>query len=178
LPHFLLVLLIIQRFNLARWGFFTEFEGSPISVFTENNSGDKRILQATFEDNDTIYIYPSDNPVCNGVNLAGRSTGAAGARRKADHDPSALTSAKIKEGNDLIVKFSWPRSSRVSEVEFMEEARRFGESNGLVKNHIPTMHGRLDPPYAMCSTRPIREFLGLKVDGERVFWVIAFRRLE
>src|SRR5258708_16797712 len=94
-----------------------------------------------------------------------------------DHDPNASGSEDIRGGNDMVVKFSWPRKSRRSEVEFIEEARIIGERNELVKDHIPTVHGHLDPPYITCSTRFIREFLGLEVDGERVLRVIAFRRL-
>ena len=95
-----------------------------------------------------------------------------------DHDPGASNSADIKGGNDMVVKFSWPRKSQVSEVDFIERARIIGESNKLVENHIPTVHGHLDPPYVTCSTRFIREFLRLKLNGERVLRVIAFRRLE
>ena len=178
LPHFLLTLLIIQRFDLARWGFFTAFKESRILPLIDETCPGRRMLQATFEDKDPICIYPSDDLVCGEVNLLGRSTGLAGARRKADHDPKEMNSAVIRKGNDMVVKFSWPRSSRESEADFIKSAREIGESNGLVEGHIPTVLGHLDPPYVTCSTKPIRQFLGLDVNGERVLRVIAFRRLE
>ena len=78
----------------------------------------------------------------------------------------------------MVVKFSWPRSSRESEVNFVEKARKIGETNALVEGHVPTMHGHLDPPHVTCSTRHIRDFLKLDTNGERVLRVIAFRRLE
>lgn len=173
LPHFLLVLLIIQRFDLARWGFFTEFTESPVVA---ENSG-KRILRATLEVNNVIYIYPYDDPIYGGVNLVGRSTSAAGARREPGPDSNTSNSQMIRDGNDLAVKFSWPRKSRESEVKFIEKAKEIGQSNNLVKDHIPTVVGHLEPAYFTCSTRPIRQFLGLDFTGERVLRVIAFRRL-
>ena len=176
LPHFLLVLLIIQRFDLARWGFFTAFEKSQISVITEETWPDALILRANFDVHNCIDIFPLEDPVYTGVNLVGRSTDLAGARRSTD--PTTWNTQDIRDGNDIVVKFSWPRNSRDSEVDFIEEAKKIGESNELVKNHIPTVRGHLDPPFVTCSTRYIREFLGLKTDGERVLRVIAFRRLE
>jgi len=102
----------------------------------------------------------------------------AGAREKTDEEVDTSTSAKIRNGNDLIVKFSWPYETRVSEVKIVEMAREIGETNDLVKDHIPTMLGHVDPSYLTCSTKPIRDFLGLNTDGARVFRVILFRRLQ
>jgi hypothetical protein len=176
LPHFLLVLLIIQRFDLGRWGIFTEFEGSPIHP--KRDSKIKTILEATFDGGDTVHIFPFDDLVHGGINVSGRSTNIAGARRVTGQDTDTTTSEKIKEGNDLVVKFSWPNKSRESEAKFIEMAKKFGEKNGLIKDHIPTMLGHMDPPYLTCSTRRVRDFLGLEVDGERVLRIMLFRRLE
>jgi hypothetical protein len=220
LPHFLLVLLIIQRFDLARWGFFTEFKESKIHP--KRGPSQVSILEATFGEGDTVHIFPVDDPVYGGINLAGRSTGAAGARRivdgdadvstppqimddvstppqilddssdeatdistsseirddNSDEDTDILTSARIREGNKLIVKFSWPKETRKSEVEFIEKATKIGETNELVKDHIPTIVGHMDPPFLTCSTSLIRQFLGLTTVGARVLRVIAFHRLK
>ena len=43
---------------------------------------------------------------------------------------------------------------------------------------IPTIIGHMDPPYLTCSTKIIRQFLGLDTDRARVLRVIVFRRLE
>jgi hypothetical protein len=78
----------------------------------------------------------------------------------------------------LIVKFSWPNKTRESEVVFIEKAKKIGETNDLVRDHIPKIFGHMDPPYLTCSTKPIRKFLGLGTDGERVLRIIAFHRLR
>jgi hypothetical protein len=174
LPHFLLVLLIIQRFDLARWGFFTEFRGSSIHRVRENHQA--YILKAAFKES-TAIIFPYDDPIHSGINLAGRSTGTAGARI-GDGGEKSINSKTIREDNDLIAKFSWPEETRVSEVEVINKAMEIAESNDLVKNHIPTMFGDLDPPYITCSTSVIRQFLGFGVTGARVLRVILFRRLK
>ena len=174
LPHFLLVLLIIQRFDLARWGFFTEFHGSSIQRVRENHQ--VYILKATFKGS-TAIIFPYDDPVHSGINLAGRSTGAAGARL-GDGGEKSINSKDVRKDNDLIAKFSWPEETRLSEVDVIKKAMEIAESNDLVKNHIPTMLGDLDPPYITCSTSIIRTFLDLDVTGARVLRVILFRRLK
>lgn len=176
LPHFLLVLLIIQRFDLGRWGFFTGFPGSPIHPNKDYPS--TVVLEATFEGRHPIYIFPIDDPVYGGINLSGRSTVAAGAREKPGEKMDLDTSGDIRDGNDMIVKFSWPYETRVNEAVFIEDARVIGEDNLLVKDHIPTMLGNMDPPYLTCSTKNIRKFLGLDANCGRVLRIIAFRRLE
>ena len=174
LPHFLLVLLIIQRFDLARWGFFTEFEGSKIHQLRKYS--ERRVLEATFIPDKPLTIFPQDDPIYSGINLVGRSTGAAGARDAGDEVPA--DPEDIPRGNRLIVKFSWPEETRDSEVAIIKEAMRIGETNELVGGRLPKMLGDIDPPYVTCSTRIIRTFLGLETTGARVLRVIAFGRLK
>ena len=174
LPHFLLILLIMQRFDLARWGFFTSFKESEIHRTRDRH--DSHVLEATFIPNKTINIFPYDDPVHTGFNLVGRSTSAAGARDAADGIPPR--SQDIREGNDMIAKFSWPEETRTSEVEIIEKARGIGEADKLVGGHIPEMLGNIDPPYLTCSTRIIRAFLNLDTAGARVLRVIVFPRLK
>jgi hypothetical protein len=174
LPHFLLVLLIIQRFDPARWGFFTKFDKSEIKTKKDPHP---KIFEATFG-GDNILIFPDDDPVYGGINLIGRSTSAAGARNDTGQAIKTESSDQIRECNDLVVKFSWPNETRASEVTFIEKAREIGETNDLVKDHIPTMLGHIDPPFLTCSTKFIREFLGLGDEGARVLRIIVFRRLE
>ena len=174
LPHFLVILLIMQRFDLARWGFFTSFEGSEIHPVEA--PPELYVLEATFIPGKTIKIFPHADPVHKGFNLVGRSTTAAGAMNAANEIPSG--SEEIRKGNDTIVKFSWPEETRVSEAEIIEKAKRIGEGNDLVRDHIPEMLGNIDPPYMTCSTKIIRTFLGLDTAGARVLRVIAFSRLR
>jgi len=174
LPHFLLVLLILQRFDLARWGFFTEFQKSSITTIRDNHK--IHILRANFREKQ-VDIFPEDDLIYGGISLAGRSTAIAGAREVLDPSPKLVDSEAIREGNKLVVKFSWPEETRISEPEFVQRAERVGKDNPLVKGHIPTMLGYIDPPYLTCSTRLIRDFLGLDISGARVLRVIVFRRL-
>jgi len=174
LPHFLLVLLIIQRFDLARWGFFTAFKGSNIYPIRDKHSA--YVLEATFIPNTKIQIFLQDDPTHSGINLTGRSTGTAGA--KAVDGQDTAPSECIRDSNDLIVKFSWPEETRVSEAEIIEQAKQIGKNNRLVKDRIPTMLGSIDPPYLTCSTSLIRKFLGLDPSGARVLRIIVFRRLK
>ena len=134
------------------------------------------ILKAAFKES-TAIIFPYDDPVHSGINLAGRSTGAAGARLD-DGGGESINSKDIRKDNNLIAKFSWPEETRLSEVDVIKKAKEIAESNDLVKNHIPTMFGDLDPPFITCSTSVIREFLGLGATGARVLRVILFRRLK
>ena len=175
LPHFLLVLLILQRFDLARWGFFTEFPES--SVKTIGDIHRTHVLKATFTD-DPVDIYPEDDPVYDGINLAGRSTSIAGARKSDGHPERLTNSEDIRKANDLVAKFSWPEETRLSEVVFIQRAKEIGESNDLVKGHIPTILGSIDPPHLTCSTSLIRQFLGLDTNGARSLRVIISRRLQ
>jgi hypothetical protein len=90
LPHFLLILLIIQRFDLARWGFFTEFEGSNIAPLRTGHT--TYVLKITLADGTGFFIFPNDDPVYIGLTLAGRSTGIAGARKHNGQDPEPIIS--------------------------------------------------------------------------------------
>ena len=125
-------------------------------------------------------IFPDDGPIYSEINLVSRSTGMVGARRKPDQDAGtgADSSKQIKRRNNLVIKFSWPYKTRRSEAVFIQEAKEIGERNESVKeSHSHNMLGRVDPPYLTCSTKSIREFLGLDADREWVLRVIAFHRL-
>ncbi|KAF9779210.1 hypothetical protein BJ322DRAFT_1214318 [Thelephora terrestris] len=171
LPHFLLVLLILQRFDLGRWGLFTAFKESPI---TQSGAVRKRIyLEYTLNKDDPICIYPYQDPLHPPpINLVGRPTIVAGAR-KAASSQEPESDQEIRDANKLVAKFYWPEQTRVSEVKILEEAARIGDDNELVKNRIPTVVSHLDPPYITCSTRFIREFLGIETDGARVLRTVS-----
>ncbi|KAF8316447.1 uncharacterized protein EI90DRAFT_3134442 [Cantharellus anzutake] len=109
LPHFLLVLLIMQRFDLAHWGFFTAFEGS--SICPERRSKDS-VFKTTLIQDTTIHTLPNDDLIYGGVNLTGRSTVVAGVRKA---DGLNLSTLDIQEANDLVAKASWPEETRTSE---------------------------------------------------------------
>jgi hypothetical protein len=78
----------------------------------------------------------------------------------------------------LIAKFSWPEEKRVSEVALINAANEVGNTNDLVKDHLPTMRYDIDPPFVTCSTSFIRTFLCLDTTGARALRVIVFTRLK
>jgi hypothetical protein len=173
LPHFLLILIIIQRFDLARWDFFTEFEGSSIEPIRGGHI--TYALKVTRTDGTAITIFPNDDPVYVGVNLAGRSTSIAGAREDNGQIQNPTSS---REANNLVAKFSWPEETRENEVVLIDMATDIGSTNDLVKDHLPTVIYHIDPPHLTCSTRIIRTFLCLDTAGARVLRVIVFTRLK
>ena len=175
LPHFLLVLLVLQRFGLARWGPFTEFRGSSIQSMRVNDQS--HVLRANFA-KEPIDIFPEDDLIYGRISLTDRSTRIAGARKVGDPPPKLTSSEEVRGGNKLVAKFSWSEESRISEAEFVRRAEAIGKDNLLVKDHIPTMLGGIDPPYVTCSTRLIREFLGLDASDARVLRVIVCWRLN
>ena len=144
LPHFLLVLLILQRFDLARWGPFTEFRGSSIQPMRVNY--ESHVLRADFV-KEPVDIFPEDDLIYGRISLTGRSIRIAGARKVGDPPPKLTSSEEIGGGNKLVAKFSWSEESRISEAEFVRRAEAIGKDNSLVKDHIPTMLDDIDPPY-------------------------------
>ena len=112
-------------------------------------------------------MFPTDDLPHSWINLAGRSTNSVGGRLEQG----------IKD-NGTIVKFSWPKADRVSEVTFTEKAKKIGETNPLVENHILEMFGHLGSPSLTCSMDLIQKFLGVDTHGKRVLRVIVFKRLE
>ena len=76
-----------------------------------------------------------------GINLVGRSTGAARATDAGGEVP--LASEKIRNGNDMIAKFSWPEETRASEAEVVEEAIRISDKRFSVRRR--PAHGLFEP---------------------------------
>jgi hypothetical protein len=76
IPHFLLLLLILQRFDDARWGYFKEHPLSGMEVepgmksFTVSSVADEEADQRIM-----IVPYPDDHGIYLGTTLIGRGTG-------------------------------------------------------------------------------------------------------
>jgi len=179
LPHFILLLLILQRFDDAKWGYFTECSHSGLKVepgaklFTVSFVADEQTGQTI-----TIFFYPDDHEIYLGTTLIGRSTGIIGARIGPPPDSTELgDTRKLREGNDLVVKIYWPEERRTSEVEILKKAKEYGEKIDFIGNHIPEMVCHRDPNFLCSSTKTIRQFLGLPTDGSRRLRIIVFRRL-
>lgn len=180
LPHFLLLLLILQRFDDAKWGYFSECPESGINIepvetlttvsFDADTETGEKI---------TIVFYPDDHEIYLGATLIGRGTSVIGGRRGPSPKLAQLgDTEKLREGNDLVVKTYWPEESRTSEAEILKMAKEYGENIDFIGNHIPDMVCHLDPNFLCSSTKPIRQFLGLSTDGSRRLRIIVFRRLR
>jgi hypothetical protein len=180
LPHFLLLLLILQRFDDAKWGYFTECPQSGMKVVPQ-----KKLYPVSFDADDsrtgqriTITFYPEDDEIYLGTTLIGRGTSVIGGRRGPPPESAVFGDTKIlRGGNDLVVKVYWPEEKRMSEVEILKKAKEYGQRIDFISEHTPEMVCHQDPNFLCSSTKAIRQFLGLPADGSRRVRVIAFRRL-
>ena len=180
LPRFLLLLLILQRFDDAKWGYFTECPQSGLKV--EKGTHPLTVsLVARGETGEeiTVFFFPDDHEIYLGTTLIGRGTSVIGGRKtcllKTTGVPDTET---LRKGNDLAVKTYWPEEKRTSEVEILKKAKECGANIDFIKNHIPEVVCNLDPNFLCSSTQTIRQFLGLPTDGSRRLRVIVFRLLR
>ena len=130
LPHFLLLLLILQRFDDAKWGYFTECPQSGVisepvqklntfSFGVDKETGE-RVTVVFYPDHHNIY-YP-------GITLIGRATSIIGGRMGPPPGPAEVCDmGKFREGNDLVVKTYWPEENQTSGVEILKKAREWGK---------------------------------------------------
>ena len=180
LPHFLLLLLILQRFDDAKWGYFTECSQSRMKVepwaklSTVSFVADGEAGQGV-----TIVFYPDDHEIYLGTSLIGRGTSAVGGTRGPPPELTQLgDTGKLREGNDLVVKIYWPEEKRTSEADILKKAKEYGEKIDFIGNHIPEMVCHWNSNFLCSSTKTIRQFLGLPTDGSRRLRVIGFPRLQ
>ena len=180
LPHFLLLLLILQRFDDAKWGYFSECPQSGINVEpVEKLPTVSFVADAETGERITIVFYPNDHEIYLGTTLIGRGTSVIGGRMGPPPELTQLgDTKKLREGNNLVVKIYWPEENRTSEVEILKKAKEYGEKIDLIGNHIPEMVCHLDSNFLCSSTKTIRQFLGLSTDGSRRLRIIVFRRLR
>jgi hypothetical protein len=179
LPHFLLLLLILQRFDDAKWGYFTACPQSGVKVEpVETPHTISFAADAESGERITIVFYPLHHAVYLGTTLIGRGTSVIGGRKGPRPEQTGINSTEeLRKGNDLVVKIYWPEENRTSEVEILKKAVEYGKKIDLIGNHIPEMVCHLDPNFLCSSTKTIRQFLGLPTDGSRRLRIIAFRRL-
>ena len=97
LPHFLLLLLILQRFDDTKWGYFTECSHSGLKV----EQGTK-LFTASFVGEETdqkIYFFPDDHEIHLGTTLIGRATSVIGGREGLPPETKELgDSGKLRKG--------------------------------------------------------------------------------
>ena len=129
LPHFLLLLLILQRFDDAKWGYFTKCPQSGVGTEQVNDPPTYSfIVDTETGERITIVFYPLDHEIYLGITLIGRGTSVVGGRIGPPPEPTQFgDTSKIREGNDLVVKTYWPEESRTSEVEILRKAKEYGK---------------------------------------------------
>ena len=74
----------------------------------------------------------------------------------------------------LAVKIYWPEAHRPKENMLIELARRVGQGDSDITNHLPTVFASAES----CSTSRIRRAVGLGTGKPRFLRVIAFASLE
>jgi len=179
LPHFLLLLLIFQRFDDVKWGHFAKCPRSGVTIERGDNPMTVSLVaDAETGEKTTVTFYPREHEIYMGNTLIGRGTSVIGGREGPPPDSTQFGNAvKLQEENDIVVKIYWPEETRTSEVEILKKAREYGERIDFIGNHIPEMVCHLDPNFPCSSTKTIRQFLGLHGGGFRRLRIIAFRRL-
>jgi len=74
------------------------------------------------------------------------------------------------QSKQLAVKIYWPEAHRPKENMLIELARRVGQGDSDITNHLPTVFASDES----CSTSRIRRTVGLGTGKPRVLHVIAF----
>ena len=86
---------------------------------------------------------------------------------------------KTIEMRNLVLKVSWPETSRLEEWKVIEHAQTLGKDDELIRGHIPEVKCARD--FGHYSTRHIRGFLGLQPDGcpgTRTLRLVVMNRLR
>jgi hypothetical protein len=201
-PSLLLVLLLVlQRFGRSQWGFIPELSTEHHSVLLHPIAGGTHD-----KDEVAVNFYPKDK-VYSGWSLLGRATTVVGANRNNNGRAGVSSTKVLNEVNevqdeewrdfyqarndyrkattdtinshDLVLKMSWPETSRVKEWKIIEQAQKLGESNKFIKGHIPEVKYTRD--FDRYSTEHVRRFLGLYHEGQsgtRTLRLIVMKRLR
>lgn len=85
----------------------------------------------------------------------------------------------IIKAHNLVLKISWPETSRIPEWMIVAHAQTLGETDEFIRGHVPDVkYGRNFDQY---STQRIRNFLKLQHDervGTRTLRLIVMKRLR
>ena len=94
-------------------------------------------------------------------------------------DAYRATYGEIIKAHNLVLKVSWPETSRPEEWKVIEHARTLGGDDKFIRGHIPEVKCARD--LGRYSTQHIRGFLGLQPDGcpgTRTLRLIVMNRLR
>ncbi|CAE6397583.1 hypothetical protein ACGC1H_000169 [Rhizoctonia solani] len=192
LPHFLVLLFVLQRLNLADWGFNealdpsitlrhgpqnSQSSGSTSEVppASENGQVATRVqtTSAEFAINSSLkirYNIPMQTPLYAPLCLKGRSTNGFGVTNALD---AANTS--IGSPTPFVAKLYWPHRDRLKEEDIIKQACGVADDLG---NHLPFVVGSYD--IDVTGTLRVRQELGIDSDSPcrpRALRIIIFERL-
>ncbi|PPQ66181.1 hypothetical protein CVT24_000158 [Panaeolus cyanescens] len=200
LPHFIFLLLVLQRFSPARWGYGTEATPSLNNIDVDKQfvvemtpTLDPEVQTAVMDpETSVVRFFPlADRLNRPGVTLVGRATRAMGGRI-VPKNSTWEDESNIQEKNNCMIKSYWPESQRESEVEIMKKVKAAAEGENdndklyeFIRKHVPEMYCYLKPEFLGSSTATIRRFLKLasgqddscEIPGARHLLLIVFKRL-
>ena len=201
LPLLLVLLLALQRFGRSQWGHISELATESHSVPLHPVDADGTLCEGEV----AVNFYPGDR-VHSGWALPSRAITVVGA--KADEEDDIKNSPTVRqidadqqqgEGWDafyrsrnkyreayaetirshgLVLKVSWPETSRVEEWKIIGHAQTLGKNDKFIKGHIPEVKYAGD--FNRYSTEHVRRFLGLPQDerpGTRTLRLTVMKRL-
>ena len=148
-PRFLILLFAWQRFTEEDWGVVPE--GQPGQTFTCDKD-----IEITLKHKSPIH-YP--------YGVIGRGTMVLRA---------TSTSSKLKDV-PLVVKFSYPEETRISETDILDTIQKASVEHPDVTDHILHYSATKSTAY---TTSHIRERLKLNTKGARKLMIIVFEELD
>ncbi|KAF8465154.1 hypothetical protein DFH94DRAFT_639862 [Russula ochroleuca] len=167
LPHFLVLLLCLERFTVKDWGVVPGFKIS-------GQEANRCLL--------SFRPPPSDVDIEININLTNNIRahfGIGGRATRVLHvtsqsmDPRGIY--KSLEDKELVLKVYWAEESRAGEAEIIEKALQIAQQNDDVNGHLPDLICSHD--FDECSTKVIRKAFGIETKSHRVLRVMLFRRL-
>ncbi|KAG2046456.1 hypothetical protein BDR06DRAFT_965067 [Suillus hirtellus] len=169
LPHWLVLLLIMQRMGYEQWGLNRMFEPEP------GFSG-KVMVEGTQID---LELDVKSKECVTHFGIRGRATTVFPVKSEALSDRQR-DACFLNESPDLVAKLYWPEETRQSEPDILKEVYKIAQTDPDVRGHVPELvwfH-----KFEETSMSKIRVALGLKdaeraEQGSRVLYIIVFRKL-
>ncbi|KAF9007477.1 hypothetical protein BDQ17DRAFT_1302041 [Cyathus striatus] len=165
-PHFIALLLALQRFDVADWGVDPGL-ASP-SMFMARH-GHLKAVNVDFGNSMVVTIkkLPTKHLHLPGPVLKGRATSICEAESNSDNS------------TDMVVKAYWPERTRLNEAHIIKDnKRKLSEEPELIKN-LPPLLASIDIPSS--NTGNILRELGVQPaegdSNERVLRLLLFRKL-
>ena len=131
------------------------------------------------DDHDTGFGTTETDPSAVVSDEADEELGEEGRAYYRARDDYREANDDIIKTRNLVLKVSWPETSRPEEWKIIGRAQTFGKDDKFIKGHIPEVKYARD--LDRYSTRHIRDFLGLQPDGNpgtRTLRLIVMNRLR